>query len=70
MQETLKTFWKWANELLEKVTAKHGVDHTAWIVPAPFFAIWRLHDVRYLPAGTIPNSKRWQDPRRNNFKFL
>lgn len=52
MQGTVETFWRWANELLEKVTDKHMVYNKFWIISSPFYPMCYLYDAGYLP-GTV-----------------
>lgn len=70
MHVTVKTFRKSENELLEKITDKHGMDHVVWIVPVPFCTKHYLNSEQYLPGGNTPGSERWRISIQDNVSSL
>lgn len=56
MKVTAKTFWKWENELLQKIMDKDGVEQKVWMTK--FSGNRYINDARYLP-GDITLQATW-----------
>lgn len=50
MKVVTERILKWANQLPGTATDKNMQQHTAWIVPAPLYAMHYVNDARYLPG--------------------
>lgn len=70
MQLTVRTFRRWGNELAEKETDIHLVDHKVCIVPAPQCAMRYINYPRYLPRETMLKIEKLTRPRENHVQVL
>lgn len=69
MQMVARTFWMWANELLEMVIDKDEVEYKVSLVPALFCTMQYMNDAKYLPRDTTRETGRRLEPRDNSLPF-